>query len=670
MEVQEGDPAQEIPRTAAAPASLDRHPNMNHLRPRRAAVLALSCALALGLPLAWLLTSEASAPLDSVPVVAVNAPRDGAAPVAAGVETSREEAVRYPGHYAAPAGANFGYDLRGRFEYSVRHPEGGAQRSGMNVQAQLQVGVVSRDADTLVLRAELRALQLSALAAGQGAGDPALAAAAAQPFFARIDAEGRIQGYQFAASLDGEQRNFVRGVFASFLHTVPVVTPAQWEAADVDAAGEFVAQWQSRTDGERTEVARRKLRYTTMAGKELHPHEIAGGSQAVFDAGLRWLRSVEVDECMTMTMQELALTVELRSVLRATLTSEGGDVVAATGPGAEPFVSAAGHREDLSAGMEASERARWQQQLAGTDLDALVADLQNLLAQDPQDPQAIDRAWQAVIWTIKLDPAQAAAIRARVAGMDARLADLLVSALGAAGTEAAQDVLAAMRLDAGSTPALRQSATVALFQVAKPGARVLGDLVGGIDAASELSGDQAMAVLLLGALAPRAANTPVAGRSAFERLVAYETKCAAQGRADLWLNALANVGRPECLPHVQRYVDHEDERVRAAAYHALRLVDTAPSTALLERGLGDASPAVRSDVVNALGQHRSEAACAALVRVSREDADAAVRRATLDGLGTFARKHESARAALAAMAAGDPDADNQLAARVVLEGLR
>lgn len=100
--------------------------------------------------------------------------------------------------------------------------------------------------------------------------------------------------------------------------------------------------------------------------------------------------------------------------------------------------------------------------------------------------------------------AQAAAICARVQGLDARLADMLVSALGAAGTEAAQDVLAAMRQDPNSTPALRTSATVALFQVARPGARMLGELVGGIDAAAELSGDQAMAVLLLGALAPRA----------------------------------------------------------------------------------------------------------------------------------------------------------------------
>lgn len=99
--------------------------------------------------------------------------------------------------------------------------------------------------------------------------------------------------------------------------------------------------------------------------------------------------------------------------------------------------------------------------------------------------------------------AQAAAICARVQGLDARLADMLVSALGA-GTEAAQDVLAAMRQDPNSTPALRTSATVALFQVARPGARMLGELVGGIDAAAELSGDQAMAVLLLGALAPRA----------------------------------------------------------------------------------------------------------------------------------------------------------------------
>jgi hypothetical protein len=607
--------------------------------------------------------------IDSVLVAGETAPRNGASPADAAA-TVRDEAVRYLGHYAAPAGSSFGYDLTGRFEYSVRHPEGGAQRSGMNVRALLQVAVVTRDSDTILLRAELQDLALSALVAGHATGNPVLTAAAAMPFFARIDTEGRIQGYQFAGSLDGEQRNFVRGLFASFLHTVPATAPAQWEAQDADAAGEYLARFQCRTDGDRTDVERHKLRYSAMAGNELHPHQITGGSQAVFDAGIRWLRAVEVDESITMTMQGLELSIDLRSVLHATLVSHGRDLAAAAGPGPEAFAPATGHHEDLSAGQEASDRSRWQHQLEGTNLEVLIADLAALLAQEPQDAQAIDRAWQALIWSVKLDPAQAAAICARVQGMDARLADMLVSALGAAGTEAAQDVLAAMRQDPNSTPALRTSATVALFQVARPGARMLGELVGGIDAAAELSGDQAMAVLLLGALAPRAGAMPVAGRSAFDTLVAYEGRCTAQGRADLWLNALANVGKPECVPHVQRFVDHEDDRVRGAAYNALRLIDTAPADALLERGLRDASPAVRSDAVNAIGQHRSDAACAALVRVSREDADPAVRRATLDGLGNLARTRESARAALVAMAASDANADNQRAARAVLEGLR
>lgn len=642
---------------------------MNTARsPRRLLVLGLLGTTVLCGFAGWALT-DADPLLPPAPTALASAEGAAASLPQAGERGVRHEAHERIGFYCAPAGATFGYDLEGRFTYQLAHPEGGQQRSGMQVRGRVLLAVADRRADELLVRVELADLTLSALAGGSGSDEGGMGMAARKPFWAKLGLDGRVLGYRFDEALNADQRNFVRGLFAGFMHTVPVEPEAAWEADGEDAAGLFVARYTLARQGDDAHVQRRKLRYTAMAGNELHPHEIAGGSTAVLATDLGWLRRVDFDEQVTMTMEELGLRVELHSVWSVVLTEHGQQSPARAGDLWDgPFVAAAGHGEDLGAEHEASERSRWSKMLAGTTLTNLVDELAALLAADPQDLQAIDRAWQAVIWMVKLDAKTAEDIAGRVAGLQERLADMLVSALGAAGTPEAQAVLANMRHTA-ATPALRTSATVALFQVAKPSARVLGDLLTDIDAAGELAGDPAMAMLLLGALTPRAgADAP--GGGTLDRLVAFEGKSAQQGRSDLWLNALANAGTPDVLQHAERYVGHADERVRGAAYNALRKLDNAPATALLVRGLEDASPAVRTDAVTALSEHRSIAAQTALIRAARDDADAGVRRATLDGLGAAARKNPKARQAIEQMAASDPDEQNREAARVVLEGLR
>lgn len=596
-------------------------------------------------------------------------------PVAATTErtadTDRQVVTQPRGCYAAAAGSTFAFDLTGKFDYAVRHPEGGAQRSGMQLHAELQMAVLDRKEQEILLRVALTDVALSALAGTQGRDEGGLAEAAARPFDVRLGEDGRVLGYHFANGMTGEQRNFVRGVFAALLHTVPVAPVPAWEAEDDDAAGTFLARWRLATAEGRTQVERQKVRYTAMAGDDLHPHTIAGGSHASFDADIRWLTSVDVDERIALTIPDLGMTIELHTVLHAALTAHGRGAPTATADAwSTATAPAAGHGEDLTSAQEAAEQSRWRQQLEGVTVDAITAELAALLAAEPQDPQAIDRAWQALIWRIRLDPEVAASIPARVAGMPERLADMLISALGAAGTDAAQDVLLALRGDAAATPALRTSATVAMFQVARPATRVFAALSRDVDGAAEFTGDTAMGMLLLGALAPRSNDAAASGGSAFATLLALESRSAEQGRQDLWLNALGNAATPAIVPHVERYLGHDDERVRAAAAHALRRVDSAPARALLDRALADPSATVRADAVHALGEHRADAARDTLIRVAAEDAEPSVRRATLDGLAGFARANAAARAAIERMARADRDPDNQRAAQTTLEGLR
>src|SRR5690606_17203013 len=231
-----------------------------------------------------------------------------------------------------------------------------------------------------------------------------------------------------------------------------------------------------------------------------------------------------------------------------------------------------------------------------------------------------------------------------------------------------QDVLADMRHDPDLSVDLRRSATISMLQLAKPSERVLTDLARDIGRAGELVGDDAMAVLLLGALAPRAGEARVGGQSALDTLLGYEDKASAQGRLDLWLNALGNAGTPEVLPHAERLTRHNDEMVRGAAYNALRQVKTPRALTVLQRGLSDPAPGVRADAVAALGEHRTPEACALLVRAARDDADPQVRQIAYRGLAPHARPGTAARQALEHAAHNDPDPETREMAARLLRG--
>lgn len=593
-----------------------------------------------------------------------------AAPVTrAAAEVAREDAAARVGYYSAPVGSQLRYVLDGHFDYGLGQAEAGRQVSGIEVKGGVDVTVMARDAEATYAQLAFAGLELSGRGGG-GRDEGGLGAAAQQPLLVKLGVDGRVLGYRFAEGLTGEQRNFVRGLVSAYLHTVPVQAPAQWQASDADAAGEFVADYTLQPGDGDVAVSRRKLRYTAMAGNELHPHTLAGGSRAVLSHELGWLREVSVDERSELRMQELGLTVDLATKLSFRFVSAAQVDVARVDFAAE-FLPAAGHKEDLSAGADAHVRSRWEKELANTSLSQLIAELTALLRAEPVDAQAVDHAFQAVSWLVKLKPEVIAELIAfaKADGFE-RLVDVLVSALGAAGTDAAQTALADLRRDATANPKLRTSATVALFQVAKPGLRVMGDLVSDLSSAGQLEGDSALAMLLLGALAPRAGDLPIDGGTAFTALLGFETKATQQGRLDLFANALGNVGDQRVLPQVQRLIGHEDARVRAAAYHALRHVETEGSLALLGKGLADADAAVRADAVVALGDHRSPAAIASLVRAARDDQSADVRRAGVQALARFAKPGSAARQTLEQLAGSDPDADVRKAAQSVLAGLR
>jgi hypothetical protein len=487
-------------------------------------------------------------------------------------------------------------------------------------------------------------------------GDPVAArlqAAARTAVGVRLGADGGLRGYRFAGGLDGEQRNFLRGTLAVFAFTVPPGAGAGWNAAEADGSGEFTARYvrlPASADG--PEVERTKVAYAKVVGQAAPPqHELRGAARASFATRHGWLAAVVLDEGMTTKLPLLDLRVRHDRRARVVLAACEQQPVEQAAAADAAWEPASGCDERLGGHAAADERRRWEHELAGADLAALLAEAARILAAAPLDRDRLNELFLRLQWLVKLDPGAAAAIGEAVGtqalGGDA--AALALSALGAAGSEAAQSVLARVRRDGGLPAAVRDAASVAMLQLAQPTDEVMGALVADANGAGD---DAQSALLTLGALAPRAAAAGAGATAPLEALLRMEGDAAARGELPTWLRALGNAGTDAAVEIAQRHFGNADAGVRAAACDALRRVAGEPATrVLLDAGLADPDAAVRAAAIAALAGRA--AALPALRAAATDDAEAAVRARAIDAIGRSGTAAD--RDALARIVAGDAE---------------
>lgn len=603
-------------------------------RTTRRSSLLLSTAVAATVAVAatlWLCLPGAASPL---PVDGASAPLT--APVtsqlaAADGTQARAVAAAANGCWTAAPGSRFTFRVDDRLELAVHSPEGGVQQGGvLHAQCEVTTLVLDRRAGETLVEQRFAGLQFLGADGRPIQGDAAqesYVAATAAPVLVRMAATGQILAYGFADGLDGDQRNFLRGTLALFAFEAPPTT-ARWTSFATDTTGDFEAHYETlpaTADGV-LGVRRTRARYTKVVGQpEVPQHELTGEGRAQFALTRGWLEHVRLDERMTMALPVLDLRTLVHRV--AAIDCTGADVaalppeLAAAWARAEAPVSAAGER--LGARAEADERAAWRQRLQATSLAQILDELQRLLAVADQDAAAVDACFQQLQWLLRLDERAVAALHEQLTTrqLGDAVAQVAIGALGAAGTDQAQQSLIALRNEAALGDELRQSATVSCLQLGKPSQALFADLQ------RDAEGDSVQAkssLLVLGALAPRGQDD--AGPSPLASLLAMEERAAARGSLRTWLLAVGNTRAPAATDVAQRLLGHADADVRAAACVALGRQPAASALdALVARGLGDPSTSVRHEAVIALS-HRSEpAARAALQQVAEHDADAAVR---------------------------------------------
>jgi hypothetical protein len=562
-----------------------------------------------------------------------------AATTAGGLGGERAAVQTVHGPWAALPGAAFTYRIDDHTRVQLQSAEGGVQPGAdLHTRCSLTTTVLARTDDEILVQQQFGDLEFATPDGRAITGDPlqqSFVAAAAEPVFVRLALDGTPRALGFADRLDGDQRNFLRGMLALVTIAAPTAAATTWTATEADPTGDYEARYEVRSAAGADELMLRRTRqrYLAMAGHATPPtHECRGTTEARFVLARGWLEQAHVDEGLTTALSLLDLRAIVQRTATATLTTTDTVVVAIDVDAARRCTTSAvtGRDEVVGAYAAAAETEQWRQRLAGVTFDTLLAELDRAMTADPVDPEAANAVFERLQWLAKLDDRAAAAFgeRVRSGELAGDRAAMVVSALGAAGTPVAQHALAAVRGDRTLALDVREAATIATLQIATPVPALVADLCR--DADTDFDG-RGTALLAFGALAPRAADPLACGRAPLQALLAMETAAAQRGDSETWLLAVGNTGSAVVFEIAGRYLDHTDPVLRAAACTVLRRVETAAALALLsERGLGDASPVVRLEALRTLARRQEPAARAAIERIARTDPDDEVKQRAND----------------------------------------
>jgi len=586
---------------------------------------------------------------------------------------------RGTGFYAAPCGSRLVYEVKADTAFSMRLDKPGAtgQQTRIGLRGQLIVHVLDRKDGEILTRCQMSDVRLR-LPGGTHKNMPTearrLVHAAESATLMRLGDDGTIRGYRFAPGLNGDDRNFLRGMFSAFSFPVAANAKRKWEATEPDATGMFLAQY-VRGDASADDIVtvhRQKIRYTLMSAKlnEVPKHSVNGTAIGKLSVELGWLRDARVDERLFMQISMLGICVDVRvsgTLKFSELTQAAPQVDRDVWDDA--WAPASGHGEQVGDQHKAAQRRRLAEMLEGVDLTSMLRELSGLLATGKEDSPELYEAWDKLQKLIALRPEVANEIHELLlaGAVQGLLGNMLLTAVGAAGHDTAQDVLMAVRTNSRFNAATRQVATIAMTQLAKPRKDVLVGLVSELRPEGQFENHDASALMLLGTLASRNGEVLENGQTALDSLVQLEARVARAKKSDIWLDALGNAGTPAIVPHVLRHLDHEDIPVRESAVHALREIDTPRAIeALLRKSRDDASEIVRARAVAVLARRGAAAARNRVRQAALEDSSRSVRRAAIQAIASRGLRDASSRQVIQRVAKADRDPQLREIARRML----
>ena len=475
------------------------------------------------------------------------------------------------------------------------HPQGkvGAGRGGATtLTGEWVVTVSGASAGGTDVACELRHPHV----AGTGFGDvdPADVARLEQNLAARFwvsyQVDGAATALHFPRALGDDVRNFLELLVTESQLVRPARPDPQWTATERDGAGGYLAAY--RQPGP-TEIVKRKIRYLALDG--------AGAPRAS-------AVNVRIDGAEThyaLDAQGVVRDLAGREALRidAQMGAPGLDVAIklhlANGRVGEAR-DLVGSLERAASGLETgpivTQRASADELLARRDARLMRdADFARLLeaVERKQADATTPLALEAFLRRRPGDVGRAVAF-VRRAGADA--AEVVLRALGAAGTAATQDALGGLAADGGAPFRLRLDALGAFIETKQPTAATVSLLIQMMDSPElEL---RRQALYVAGAVGGDGHDaSPGASAELQAALLDRWGKTSGDARLDL-LVALGNLGTSAVVPALEKALSDPSAAIRAGAARALRKVKDPSADRLIAAAMtGDRDPGVRAAAV-------------------------------------------------------------------------
>ena len=474
-----------------------------------------------------------------------------------------------------------------------------------------------------------------------------------------VEASGRFSKVVFPASVGPDARNSMKDLLAHFQVILPGdQAKTEWKVEEQDTTGTYLASYRKNSKGHLVALLKTRLGYTYVEAPEATGQSLDSMTESSGQT------EIQLDPHPVSIIAEQRLAIELNGLAQ----------------GVNSVITCRFERVDASRRSYPASAPATNHLLAaaGTNLKADAQQGGGKLALDPDLPDTVEilrniriiiaesgiRSADATAAMVQLVEAMKRDDKAVAAALDKLAEDscgkdeaaLLIGAMGAAGTSAAQEALQRIITSESEPFERRETALFAFAQVESPIEGIDQTLREAYEEKSELWNTS---LLLLGALGDRVRNTdPGRFEGTADFLLEAYRAAGERGERAAALESIGNLGLEVTPPEIARAYADSSDRIRRAVIRSLRKTfDPAAEEILSHAFNSDPSETVRAAAAKILAEFPHETDDHFLRAALPGESSSQVRRELLAGLARRDPSDGSARDLVEWMAGNDPSND-------------
>ena len=467
----------------------------------------------------------------------------------------------------------------------------------------------------------------------------------AQPFVATYSQDGAASAVAFSSKVGRQAGTLLRDIVSQM--QVTVRPGSSWMAVESEPAGECLVALRRLPD---QRLAKQKLRFlkVSRSGKLVEAADAVGvpsfeRSEATYTVDPSG-RLIDAEVHHTMLAKVEVVSGSAKSEVHVSFTPVAASQQAQAKTSAPAVLLSTRSLSDTLADAPKEDLA--------LDLPPPAQVMAEMRRTDAnRDPAALHQAQHQLSRSIARDPNAALA--------ELRKDDLnqpVLSAIGSAGTPAAQSALTRLAIDPAQPLDVRKQAIDAFHEVPEATTESVDHL---LDLADKDPKVRENALLAVGGLANRKGQTdPDTANGWVDQIVArYQRATTDEERLQL-LDALGNSGQPAALPVLEGALTSGSAELQIAAVKNLRLMPAPRADEILAKLLVPAmDSAVRQAALFAASFRHFDAMHEALDGIVRNDPNAELRLTALNALSTYLQRDGATAAAplIRWAAENDPD---------------